>query len=151
MVASLGGLTAACDKGAPPPAYPSTPEGPGASAVAPEEASRTNDPTSPLNFQGKIAKSYEDSEEWWPPTYTPAPDNAPNVVLILLDDTGFAQFGSFGGLTETPNIVIFKSPGVISASFLASARSCWRSFLISCFLERMPDNFSRLPPTRTPW
>lgn len=43
MIASLGGLTAACDKGAPPPA---------ASAVAPEEASGTNDPTSPLNFQG---------------------------------------------------------------------------------------------------
>ena len=30
--------------------------------------------------------------------------NAPNVVMILFDDTGFAQFGSFGSGIETPNI-----------------------------------------------
>src|SRR5213593_1062821 len=30
--------------------------------------------------------------------------NAPNVVMILFDDTGFAQFGSFGSGIETPHI-----------------------------------------------
>ncbi|RLB49422.1 MAG: hypothetical protein DRH23_06605, partial [Deltaproteobacteria bacterium] len=91
----------ACDKGAPPPAHP---EAPRAVETQPDPVEVSNDPTSSLNFEGKIAKRYEDSVEWWPPTYKPAPDKAPNVVVILLDDTGDAQLGSFGGLIETPNI-----------------------------------------------
>jgi len=55
-------------------------------------------------FKGKIAESYKDSKEWWPETVKPAPKGAPNVLIVLLDDVGFAQIGSFGGLTETPNI-----------------------------------------------
>ncbi|MBW1907778.1 MAG: hypothetical protein JRJ24_21335 [Deltaproteobacteria bacterium] len=94
-------LFAGCDKGAPPPQHPQTVDAPEDAQPA---AEASNDPTSPLNFKGKIAERYEDSVEWWPPTYRPAPDNAPNVVVILLDDTGFAQLGSFGGLIETPNI-----------------------------------------------
>ena len=44
-------------------------------------------------FGGKIARSYADSEEWWAePTRPPA--GAPNVIIFLLDDTGFAQIGS---------------------------------------------------------
>jgi hypothetical protein len=54
-------------------------------------------------LKGKIAKSYEESEEWWPSTPKP-PAGTPNVLLILLDDTGFGHLGCFGGLTETPNI-----------------------------------------------
>ena len=47
-----------------------------------------------LEFKGKIAKSYEDSVEWWAKKQRP-PENAPNVIIFLLDDTGFAQIGSF--------------------------------------------------------
>lgn len=55
-------------------------------------------------FKGKIARKYEDSVEWWPKTARP-PEGAPNVVIFLLDDVGFAQLGkSFGGLINTPNI-----------------------------------------------
>lgn len=54
-------------------------------------------------FGGVIAQSYEDSEEWWPEVET-APEGAPNVLILLLDDVGFAQIGSFGGVIETPNI-----------------------------------------------
>lgn len=55
-------------------------------------------------FKGKIAERYEDSVEWWPQTVPPAPKGAPNVLIIVLDDVGFAQIGSFGGLSSTPNI-----------------------------------------------
>ncbi|MBT8481812.1 MAG: arylsulfatase [Myxococcales bacterium] len=55
------------------------------------------------SFGGKIARSYADSEEWWPEPDVP-PEGAPNVIIFLLDDTGFAQIGSFGGLIDTPNI-----------------------------------------------
>ncbi|MCP4888812.1 MAG: sulfatase-like hydrolase/transferase [Planctomycetaceae bacterium] len=55
-------------------------------------------------FQGKIARNYKDSVEWWPKSARP-PKGAPNVVIFLLDDVGFAQLGeSFGGLINTPNI-----------------------------------------------
>ncbi|MGB5373646.1 MAG: arylsulfatase [Polyangiales bacterium] len=109
---------AACDKAAPPAAYPKT----SVDADPHSEAGKvSDDPTSPLNFKGKIAKSYADSEEWWPPTYKPAPDKAPNVVLILLDDTGFAQIGSFGGLTSTPNIDRLAEGGLRYNNFHTTA------------------------------
>jgi len=54
-------------------------------------------------FKGKIAKKYEDSQEWWAPEVKP-PKGAPNVIIFLLDDVGFAQVGSFGALIDTPNI-----------------------------------------------
>jgi len=61
------------------------------------------DGTDGQEFKGKIARSYAESEEWWPEPTLP-PEGAPNVIIFLLDDVGFAQVGSFGGLTETPNI-----------------------------------------------
>ena len=62
-------------------------------------------------FKGKIAKSYEDSEEWWPEKKRP-PADAPNVIIFLLDDVGFAQVESFGGLIETPNIDALAENGL---------------------------------------
>ena len=34
---------------------------------------------------GKIGRSYEESEEWWPERKK-APEGVPNVLLILLDE-----------------------------------------------------------------
>ena len=67
---------AACDKAAPPTAYPKPSDAAEPHSVTSEVS---DDPTSPLNFKGKIAKRYADSEEWWPPTQTRA--GTPNVVL----------------------------------------------------------------------
>ena len=72
-------------------------------------------------FKGKIAKSYEESEEWWPATVPPAPEGAPNIVLILLDDTGFGQIGCFGGLIETPNIDALAAGGLRYNNFHTTA------------------------------
>ena len=33
-----------------------------------------------------------------------APPDAPNVLVWMMDDVGFAQVSSFGGLVPTPNI-----------------------------------------------
>ena len=54
-------------------------------------------------FGGVIAESYDDSQEWWAEEERPK-EGSPNVIIFLLDDVGFAQVGSFGGLIETPNI-----------------------------------------------
>ena len=48
-------------------------------------------------FEGVIARSYSDSKEWWAAEKRPNKD-APDVIIFLLDDVGFAQVGSFGGM-----------------------------------------------------
>jgi arylsulfatase len=73
-----------------------------------------------VEFKGKIAKKYEDSEEWWPEDPRP-PEGAPNVIVFLLDDTGFAQIGSFGGLIETPNIDRLAAGGLRYNNFHTTA------------------------------
>ena len=46
------------------------------------------------------------------PTVRRAPDGAPNVLIVLLDDTGFAQFGCFGSDIETPTFDRLASDGL---------------------------------------
>jgi arylsulfatase len=71
-------------------------------------------------FGGIIAESYDESEEWWPPYEEPNED-APNVIIFLLDDVGFAQVGSFGALIETPNIDQLASNGLRFNNFHTTA------------------------------
>jgi len=52
-------------------------------------------------FEGAIGRTFDGSEPWWPPL-PEAPDGAPNVVVVLLDDVGYAQFGCYGSDIETP-------------------------------------------------
>ncbi|MFV0476920.1 MAG: arylsulfatase [Parahaliea sp.] len=62
-------------------------------------------------FQGKIDKTYVDSAAAFPQGVQ-APLGAPNVVLIMLDDVGFGQTGTFGGPTPTPNIDKLAAAGL---------------------------------------
>lgn len=39
--------------------------------------------------------TYEEAEAEWPKLPTP-PEGAPNIVVILLDDVGYGQTGTFG-------------------------------------------------------
>ena len=71
-------------------------------------------------FDGVIAESYQDSEEWWAPYDVPKED-APNVIIFLLDDVGFAQVGSFGALINTPNIDALADNGLRYNNFHTTA------------------------------
>ena len=71
-------------------------------------------------FKGKIAKSFEESQEWWPEPVRPHKD-APNIIIFLLDDVGFAQIGSFGGLIETPNMDRLAANGLRYNNFHTTA------------------------------
>ena len=73
-----------------------------------------------VEFQGKIGNDWRDSEQWWPPVPTP-PDGAPNVVLIVLDDVGFAQLGCYGSDIETPAIDGLAAEGVRLTNFHTTA------------------------------
>src|SRR5512139_3056231 len=52
-------------------------------------------------FEGVIAPAARDSTPAWPATLG-APENAPNVLVILTDDVGFGAPSTFGGIIETP-------------------------------------------------
>ena len=56
-------------------------------------------------FQGVINVDIRDSKPDWAPFEPPkAPDGAPSVVYIVLDDVGFSALGCYGGPVETPHI-----------------------------------------------
>ncbi len=75
-----------------------------------------------------IGTDWRDSEPWWPEEPDPPP-GAPNVVLIVLDDVGYAQLGCYGSDIDTPVIDALAAGGVRLANFHTTAlcsptRSC---------------------------
>jgi len=79
-------------------------------------------------FAGVIGRDWSDSTPWWPRVVKPA-DDAPNVLLIVLDDVGFAQLGCYGSDISTPVIDGLANEGLRLANFHTTAlcsptRSC---------------------------
>jgi arylsulfatase len=54
-------------------------------------------------FQGRIGTYYTDSEAEVPDLAS-APEGAPNILLIQLDDVGFGHTSTFGGPVNTPTL-----------------------------------------------
>ncbi len=64
-------------------------------------------------FKGVINVDIRDSKPDWAPFEPPkAPEGAPSVVYIVLDDVGFSALGCYGGPVETPNIDKIAGDGV---------------------------------------
>ncbi|MBV9041538.1 MAG: arylsulfatase [Acidimicrobiia bacterium] len=68
------------------------------------------------DFKGVIGRYHFDSEPWWPPDVMP-PADAPNVLVVVLDDVGFAQLGCFGSDLETPVFDGLAEQGVRFTNF----------------------------------
>lgn len=62
-------------------------------------------------FIGVIGRTTEDSSPAWP-TPISARDGSPNVLVFVLDDVGYGQLSSFGGLVETPNLERLAANGL---------------------------------------
>jgi arylsulfatase len=81
-------------------------------------------------FKGVINVDIRDSEPDWSPFEPPrAPDGAPSVLYIVLDDVGFSAVSCYGGPIETPNIERIAQRGVRYTQFHTTAlcsptRSC---------------------------
>ena len=71
-------------------------------------------------FEGVIGRTYDDSTPWWPPLPA-APDGAPNVVVVLLDDVGYAQLGCYGSDIATPRFDRLAAEGLRYANFHTTA------------------------------
>ena len=64
-------------------------------------------------FSGTVNVDIRDSVQDWSPFEPPkAPDGAPSVVYIVLDDVGFSAMSCYGGPIATPNIDKIADDGV---------------------------------------
>lgn len=61
-------------------------------------------------FGGTIGRTLAESTPWFPDR--PRPKGSPNVVIVLLDDTGFGQLGPFGSDIATPTIDRLAAEGL---------------------------------------
>lgn len=52
------------------------------------------------------------------------PEEKPNIILILADDMGFSDLGSFGSEIQTPNLDRLAKEGLRLTSFYNSGRCC---------------------------
>jgi arylsulfatase A-like enzyme len=74
------------------------------------------------DFQGVIGKTLAESKEAWPQN-PKAPEGAPNVVWILIDDVGFGASSAFGGLINTPTLEHLANNGLRYTNFHTCAIS----------------------------
>ena len=61
-------------------------------------------------FPGVIGRTTEESTPAWPRVLR-AREGAPNVLTIVLDDTGFGQLGCYGSPIATPNLDALAADG----------------------------------------
>lgn len=69
-------------------------------------------PRPDFHFKGSVGRTFEDSDKAQFPQPVKAPQGAPNIVLILLDDAGFGQFSTFGGGIPSPTMDKLAAEGL---------------------------------------
>ncbi|TDI84029.1 MAG: arylsulfatase [Chloroflexi bacterium] len=79
-------------------------------------------------FTGVIGRTFDRSEPAWPKPLR-SKEGAPNVLFIVLDDTGFGQFGCYGSPIDTPNLDSLAAGGLLYGNMHTTAlcsptRSC---------------------------
>lgn len=79
-------------------------------------------------FNGVIGRTFDQSSPAWPEPLR-AREGAPNVLFIILDDTGFGQLGCYGSPIETPNLDRLAANGLLynnmhTTALCSPTRSC---------------------------
>jgi arylsulfatase A-like enzyme len=77
-------------------------------------------PPQPPAFGGTVADTVGDSTAWWPPRVIP-PADAPNILLIILDDAGFGVPSTFGGVIPTDTMDELAAAGLSYTSIHSTA------------------------------
>ena len=87
-----------------------------------EKQNRAVLPPSSTEFKGKIEKNYRDSTpDWKPALPLNAPKEAPNIIMVVLDDVGYGHLGCYGGPINTPNIDKLAKSGLRYNNFHTTA------------------------------
>ena len=71
-------------------------------------------------FSGKIRNSIRNSRPDFQSTVT-AKKNSPNIILILADDLGYSDIGSYGSEINTPNLDKLAQNGIRFSHFTSNA------------------------------
>ena len=79
-------------------------------------------------FPGVIGRTIDESKPAWPRPLRAKP-GAPNVLFIVLDDTGYGQLGCYGSPIRTPNLDRLAANGLRYSNMHTTAlcspsRSC---------------------------
>jgi arylsulfatase A-like enzyme len=78
-----------------------------------EQTSRDVLPIPSQPYEGELPLDAKDPEATFPPIeQLRPPDGAPNVLIVLLDDVGFAASSAFGGPCATPNAERLSGKGL---------------------------------------
>ncbi len=77
-------------------------------------------PPLPQKFEGKIGRNAAQSTPYWPARVVP-PKGAPNVLLIMTDDSGFGVTSTFGGVIPTPALDRVAAMGLRYTNFNSTA------------------------------
>ncbi len=77
-------------------------------------------PPPSTKFGGEINRSVKDSKPFWPSRVVP-PKGAPNVLLIMTDDSGFGVTSTFGGVIPTPALDRIAQNGLRYTNFNSTA------------------------------
>ncbi len=67
-------------------------------------------------FAGRVGRTFGASEPWWPDRPVP-PAGAPNIVVVLVDDLGYADLGCYGSEIATPNVDALAARGLQYTDF----------------------------------
>jgi arylsulfatase len=79
-------------------------------------------PAPPQRFDGVIARDAHQSKPYWPARIVP-PKGAPNVLLIITDDSGYGVPSTFGGVIPTPTLDRIAQQGLRYTNFHSTALS----------------------------
>src|SRR5258706_1054925 len=71
-------------------------------------------------FQARIGRTIADSTPYRPAA-PKAPPGAPNILVVLFDDTGFSDFGCYGSPIKTPTIARLPAAGLRSTGLPTTA------------------------------
>ena len=71
-------------------------------------------------FGGVINENAMKSKPWWAPRIVP-PNGAPNVLLIMTDDSGYGVPSTFGGVIPTPTLDRIAKNGLRYTNFHSTA------------------------------
>ncbi|MBV9095984.1 MAG: arylsulfatase [Streptosporangiaceae bacterium] len=79
-------------------------------------------------FPGVIGRTADESSPAWPRPLRAAP-GSPNVLIIVLDDTGFGQLGCYGSPIATPHLDALAAGGLLytnmhTTALCSPSRSC---------------------------
>lgn len=78
-------------------------------------------PYAEQKYRGNVGTTYLDSDPAQFPKQIAAPEGAPNVLVVLLDDVGFGQFSVSGGGVASPKMEELAEQGFFFSRFHTTA------------------------------